>query len=234
MILFYSEQCDGETAYLTDSEAIHCRQALRKNIGDSISLTDGKGLAFEGEITSMSKKRIEVQGLKEIQLSKPRNFKIHIGIAPTKNISRFEWFLEKSTELGIDEITPLLCSRSERKILKPERLTKILISAMKQSLKSELPILHPMVNFQDFISKQKNGHLLIAHLEEEPKLLVHLYAAAEDVVVLIGPEGDFTLDEISAALAVGFKSASLGDYRLRTETAGIAAVQAIHFVNQTK
>jgi 16S rRNA (uracil1498-N3)-methyltransferase len=136
--------------------------------------------------------------------------------------------------LGIDEITPLLCSRSERKIIKPERLEKILISAMKQSLKSTLPVLNPMVKFQDFIQQKEERTSFIAHLEDEPKLLIHRYTPSSDVLILIGPEGDFTLDEISAALEGGFKSVSLGDYRLRTETAGISAVQAIHFVNQGK
>jgi 16S rRNA (uracil1498-N3)-methyltransferase len=232
MILFYSEHCDGKTAYLQDSEAIHCKQALRKNIGDTITLTDGKGAAYSGTIVSMSKRSVEVSSLEPLQLSKPRDYKIHIGIAPTKNISRFEWFLEKATELGIDEVTPLLCSRSERKVIKPERLNKILVSAMKQSLKSNLPTLNPMTKFVDFVKSNTYETHFIAHLEEDPKLLIHQYEPMENACILIGPEGDFTLEEIQFSLTHGYQSVSLGDYRLRTETAAISAVQAIHFANQ--
>lgn len=231
MILFYSEECDGRTARLMGSEAIHCRQALRKNTGDLIHVTDGKGASYLGKITKSGKKEIEVEILNAIEVDKKRAYKIHIGIAPTKNISRFEWFLEKASEFGIDEITPLLCKRSERKILKEERLTKILISAMKQSLKSELPILNPLTKFSDFLGKDFNGQCFIAHLEEDPELLIKSYAQGSDVIILIGPEGDFTPEEIIEAKDQGFKSTSLGDYRLRTETAGISAVQAVHFVN---
>lgn len=232
MILFYSEQCDGKTAYLQDSEAIHCQQTLRKNIGDSITLTDGRGSAYAGTITSMTKKSVEVSNLQPIQLGKARKYKIHIAVAPTKNISRFEWFLEKATELGIDEITPLLCSRSERKVIKPERLNKILLSAMKQSLKVDLPILNPMTTFTDFVTGNTKESSFIAHLEESPKLLTHRYEPRANACILIGPEGDFTLEEIQLALNNGYQSVSLGDYRLRTETAAISAVQAIHFANQ--
>ena len=231
MILFYSDDCDGKMANLIESEAIHCRVALRKNVGDLIFITDGKGNGYEGEITHLGKKKVEVNLLRTIELSKIQDFRVHIAIAPTKNISRFEWFLEKATELGINEITPIRCSRSERKIIKEERLKKILVSAMKQSLKSRIPKLNPLTKFSDFLKQDFNGQFFIAHLEEDPELLIKSYTSGSDVVILIGPEGDFTLEEIAEAKKADFKSVSLGDYRLRTETAGIAAVQCIHFVN---
>jgi len=231
MILFYSEDCDGEHATLVESEAIHCRVALRKNLGDMINITDGRGNGFEGQITKLGKKVVEVQILKTIELSKIQDFHIHVAIAPTKNISRFEWFLEKATELGISEITPILCSRSERKIIKEERLKKILVSAMKQSLKSKMPKLNPLTKLTDFLKQEVLGQCFIAHLEEDPALLIKSYTVGSDVVILIGPEGDFTLEEIAEAKKASYKSVSLGEYRLRTETAGIAAVQSIHFAN---
>ncbi|WP_235299188.1 16S rRNA (uracil(1498)-N(3))-methyltransferase [Portibacter marinus] len=232
MILFYSEECDGQTARLVGSEASHCVQALRRQIGDEVYVTDGLGQCFKGEITAASKKSVDITITEEIILKSPRNYHIHIGIAPTKNNSRFEWFLEKATEFGIDEITPLKCARSERKLVKPDRLSKIILSAMKQSLKTKLPVLNPMVQFQDFVSGQNHDQMYIAHLEEKPELLIHKYKSGKNATILIGPEGDFTSGEINLATSKGAKAVSLGDYRLRTETAGIAAVQLIHFVNQ--
>ncbi len=232
MILFYSKECDGHTAKLVDSEAIHCKQALRKKIGDEVYLTDGLGQCYVGRITNIAKKHVEIDILREHPLSKSRTYKIHIAIAPTKNISRFEWFLEKATEFGVDEITPLLCARSERKIIKPERLEKILVSAMKQSLKARLPKLNPLTSYSNFIQGDCAGSRFIAHLEDQPELLINSYQADHDSIILIGPEGDFTPDEISMGKQAEFASVSLGDYRLRTETAGIAAVQQVHFINQ--
>ena len=233
MILFFAEECDGENAKLLESEALHCKQALRKKEGDVLAITDGKGNAYKAEISSIGKKVVELNILEKIDLGGHRKYHLHVAIAPTKNISRFEWFLEKATELGIDEITPILCQRSERKVIKNERLNKILISAMKQSLKTKAPKLNPLTRLKDFLPQAKTEEKYIAHLEnEDTKLLVHRYNPAKDVTILIGPEGDFSLEEIKSAIAEGFDAVSLGDYRLRTETAGISAVQAIHFCNQ--
>lgn len=232
MFLFYAEEGDGVIYELLESEAIHCGQVLRKEIGDVISFTDGKGNAFQGEIVSKQKKRIGLKVLEEIELQKKRKYKVHIAIAPTKNINRFEWFLEKATELGIDEITPIISEHSERKVIKIDRCQKILISAMKQSLKSTLPQLNQLVKFEKFLKTEVSGQKFIAHLEEGTKDLIKLYQKDEDATILIGPEGDFSQDEINKAKQFDYLSASLGDYRLRTETAGISAVQAIHFVNQ--
>ena len=180
----------------------------------------------------MVKKKVETQIIERIELDVKRDYKIHIAIAPTKNIARFEWFLEKATEFGIDEITPILCERSERKVIKSERLNKILVSAMKQSLKTQLPVLNALKKYGQFVASRIEDQKFIAHLEgDDTKLLIQSYRKSEDVLIMIGPEGDFTNAEISSAKKNGFYSASLGDYRLRTETAGIAAVTAIHFCN---
>jgi 16S rRNA (uracil1498-N3)-methyltransferase len=231
MILFFAEEINGEMAYLVESEAIHCRQALRKNIGDCIYITDGNGHAFEAVITEMGKKRIAAKIISNIILSPSPAYKIHLAIAPTKNISRLEWLLEKATEIGIDEITPLLCERSERKIIKPERLNKILISAMKQSLKSRIPLLNPLIKFDEFVHKHQNVQMFIAHLDDDSNPIVHSYSKEEDVTILIGPEGDFSEREIELAVNAGYRKTSLGDYRLRTETAGLIAIQSIHLLN---
>lgn len=232
MILFYSEECNGRVAKLLGSEAIHCRQALRKQVGDEVYVTDGLGQCYSGEIKNIGKKEIEILISEELRINKPREFNIHIGIAPTKNITRFEWFLEKATEFGVDEITPILCARSERKVIKPERLSKIIISASKQSLKCKFPILNPLTKMSDFVQKDIEADCFIAHLEDKSDLLIRAAKLSTATMILIGPEGDFTPEEIAVAKAADYKSVSLGDYRLRTETAGIAAVQQIHFVNQ--
>ncbi len=231
MILFYASECDGKTAILLDSEAIHCKQALRKNVGDEVFITDGLGKSYLAFIIAMNKKKVDLGIKEEIFLSKKRDYKIHIAIAPTKNIARFEWFLEKATEFGIDEITPILCHRSERKNINEERLEKILVSAMKQSLKNELPVLNPLTKFDQFINNQYLGSKYIAHLEEGTSDLVKKYPKGNNAIILIGPEGDFSPQEIEHAAKQDFVAVSLGDYRLRTETAGISAVQAIHFCN---
>jgi len=164
---------------------------------------------------------------------KPWNYHLHVAIAPTKNIDRFEWFLEKATEIGIDEITPLLCERSERKILKAERLEKIIESAMKQSLKFHLPKLNPLIKFSDFINQDFDSDLYIAHCEEtDKKTLKSMLVPNKNTTILIGPEGDFSTVEIEKAMQQNFVSITLGETRLRTETAGLVATQMVSFINQ--
>lgn len=231
MFLFYSDAKDDQYSWLTESEAIHCRQVLRKQIGDQVYFTDGQGDSFLAEIVVLEKKRVGLRILELVTLHSHRPYRVHIAIAPTKNIARFEWFLEKVTELGINEITPIICQRSERKVIKEDRCEKILISAMKQSIKSNLPKLNPLTKFSDFIKQDFSGSKFIAHLEEGTQELIQSYIPGNDVLILIGPEGDFTPEEIRNAKDKGFHFASLGDYRLRTETAGIVACQAIHFCN---
>ncbi|MFT5892575.1 MAG: 16S rRNA (uracil1498-N3)-methyltransferase, partial [Dokdonia sp.] len=164
----------------------------------------------------------------------PVPYKLHIAIAPTKLNDRFEWFLEKSTEIGITEITPIICDHSERKQIKEERFKKIVQSAMKQSLQAHLPVLHPMTTLKDFIASQPQAHLsCIAHCEEgEKSPLTKELTAAKDILILIGPEGDFSSQEITQAVSKGYKEITLGNSRLRTETAGIVACHSIAFLHQ--
>jgi 16S rRNA (uracil1498-N3)-methyltransferase len=159
-------------------------------------------------------------------------FSPHIAIAPTKNIERLEWFLEKATEIGIKEITPVLCEHSERKIINMERLEKIIVSAMKQSLKTYIPVLNPLTRFTDFVSKPFNGQKFIAHCTEGIRSeLIHSYVKQSESLILIGPEGDFSPKEIEFAKSNGFIEISLGKSRLRTETAGIVACHTINLLN---
>ena len=235
MILFYTENIEGKEAWLEQDEARHCVQVLRKREGDPIVFVDGHGGFYRGVIVETGKKTCKIE-IKERQLDfQRRGFKLHIGIAPTKNITRFEWFLEKATEIGIDEITPLYCQHSERKHIRTDRLNKILISAMKQSIKAYLPLLNEMTDLSTFLTAQasalENG--FIAHCQEGVK--PHLkdnYQAAQNVTILIGPEGDFSEREIGLALEAGFMAVSLGKNRLRTETAGVVACHAIQLMNE--
>ena len=197
-------------------------------------MVDGSGGWHEGIIQTFDKKNVVVTIQKTIPDYGKRNHRLHIGIAPTKNIERFEWFLEKATEIGIDEITPLLCQRSERTIIKLERLQKILVSAMKQTLKAYLPQLHPLTKFNNFV--EESGRLqytkLIGYLDEnQPQHIKNVYQSGKPALVLIGPEGDFTTQEIAFAKTHEFSGISLGNSRLRTETAGVVTCQAINFIN---
>jgi 16S rRNA (uracil1498-N3)-methyltransferase len=161
-----------------------------------------------------------------------RNFRVHVAIAPTKNMERIEWFLEKATEIGIDHINPLLCCFSERKEIKGERLEKVMVSAMKQSLKAYLPQLDPLTRFSDFISQPFEGQKFIAHCDEQHRdVLKQLILPNQQYLILIGPEGDFSPEEISLAIQAGFHPVSLGDSRLRTETAGLVACHTFNLMN---
>lgn len=229
MQLFYAKQIIDGSAFLDENESGHCIRVLRKNMGDVIKFTDGKGKYYEGIITQNNPRQCILKvNSKGEQLHK-HSYKLHIGIAPTKNIDRFEWFVEKAVEIGVDSITPLLCHYSERKKLRLDRLEKIIISAMKQSIKAHLPVLNPLSNYQDFvIAEYPNTLKFIAHLEEsERKELIRTNAGSSNYLILVGPEGDFHMDEINMALVNGFQAVSLGHSRLRTETAGIVACQII-------
>lgn len=161
-----------------------------------------------------------------------RKYKVHLAVAPTKMNDRFEWFLEKATEIGIDEITPIICDHSERKIIKAERFERILQSAMKQSLQCYLPKLNPAITFSEFIKQENEDQLLIAHCEETKKQSLKSVLLPEvNTTILIGPEGDFSTKEIDIALSSGYTPVTLGETRLRTETAAIVAVHSIAFIN---
>lgn len=228
MQLFFTDNIVGNIATFEAEEARHI-QVLRKKIGDVLHFVDGKGGMYQGEIIEVHKKQCLLSILEHQPAYNERKVKLHIAIAPTKNIARLEWFLEKATEIGIDEITPILCDRSERKKIRIDRLGKITLSAMKQSLKAFCPKLNELTDYQDFIKKKNDNLKFIAYCNDEA--LIHLkkeYSTAENVTILIGPEGDFSPKEVQLALDNGYKGISLGKSRLRTETAGIVAC---HIVN---
>lgn len=232
MHVFYAPHIDIQNPVLSVEESQHCTRVLRLKNSDLISLIDGKGGFYKAEIINAKSKEIALK-LLDIQQGSPRKYHLHIAIAPTKNIDRLEWFLEKATEIGISEITPLIAARSERKVLKTERLNKVIVSAMKQSLQAYMPQLNEALSFKDFIQRAEAQVKLIAHCVEDDKQLMPAYVKPGDsVLILIGPEGDFSITEIEQALQNKFKAISLGDSRLRTETAGIAACLEMSLLNR--
>jgi 16S rRNA (uracil1498-N3)-methyltransferase len=235
MQLFYNPDLSEKDSQFTfdKTESRHIVKSLRKKEGDILYITNGKGTLFTVKIVVANDKRCLVTLIATEQQPNSRNYYLHVAIAPTKNNDRLEWFLEKATEIGIDEITPVICSNSERTTLKIERLQKIIQSAMKQSLKCTLPILNAPIKFTEFINQDFDGNIYIAHCEEqEKKSLVKEIKPNQKTTVLIGPEGDFSPKEIEQALAKKFTPVSLGKTRLRTETAGITAVQTAAFINE--
>lgn len=233
MHLFYTPDIQHQIHILSEEESKHCTRVLRLQEGNNLFLTDGKGSFCEAVIKNANPKACVIEIIKRNQEYGKRKFSLSIAIAPTKNIERFEWFLEKATEIGIDEIIPLLCRYSERKEIKPERLEKVIVSAMKQSQKAYKPELSPIQNFKQFIIKPFPGSKFIAHcIDEDKKLLKNLIDPGTNVLVLIGPEGDFSAEEVDMALAEGFIPISLGESRLRTETAGVVACHTVNLVNQ--
>ncbi|MBK7872881.1 MAG: 16S rRNA (uracil(1498)-N(3))-methyltransferase [Saprospiraceae bacterium] len=232
MNLFYTTDIQGEMAILHEEEARHCTQVLRKKISDQIHFVDGKNTFYEGVIIEIGKKDCSIQ-IQQKRAEAPKDYRVHIAIAPTKNIDRLEWFAEKATEIGIDEISLLLCEHSERKNIRLDRLEKILIAAMKQSLKATLPKLNDMIAFDQFIAQTADEQRFIAYLGElsNPHLKYACPPKANSLV-LIGPEGDFSAQEIQNALKTGFKGVSLSNSRLRTETAGLVACHIINFLNE--
>ena len=228
MQLFYLENPENEII-LSPEESKHATKVLRKKEGDVLDFTDGKGNFYKAEITLADSRKCRLQIVSSKQKEKQHNYHLHIAIAPTKNMDRFEWFLEKATEIGIDEITPIICSRSERKVIKTERCNKILLSAMKQSLKFHLPKLNKAISLTDFLKINVDGVKYIAHCEKSNKLELKNEKLEEKTLILIGPEGDFSATEIEMALKNNFKAVSLGTSRLRTETAGIVAVHTINY-----
>lgn len=233
MYLFYSPDINDNIYTLPEEESKHCIKVLRLKIGDTVFLTDGKGNLYETKIHNNHPKRCELVVVDVKKAHGKRDYTIHIAIGPTKNINRFEWFLEKATEIGVDEISPIICEHSERKLVKPERLNKVITAAMKQSLKSYHPVLHETLKFTDFVSKHHSGEKFIAYCDDNYKNhLKDIYQPNNNALVLIGPEGDFSENEITFALKNGFQPVSLGPARLRTETAGIVACHTINLINQ--
>lgn len=231
MQLFFCSDITTGNYTLNEEESKHCIRVLRLKIGDIIYLTDGNGNLHKTELVADHPKRCTVKILETKKEYGKRSFSIHMAVAPTKSIDRYEWFLEKATEIGIDRITPIICEHSERKEVKINRLEKVVISALKQSLKAYLPKLSGIVKLNHFINQPFEGQKFIAYCEGEPQLLKNLYKPQNDVLILIGPEGDFSPDEVEQAMKKGFVPVSLGNSRLRTETAAIAACHAINLLN---
>ncbi|MDD2531040.1 MAG: 16S rRNA (uracil(1498)-N(3))-methyltransferase [Bacteroidales bacterium] len=234
MNLFYSPLFNPLQIFTLDKEeSLHCVKVLRLKEGDFIHITDGNGNLHKAQIIEALPRSCSVKAVESFEEFEKRDYYLHIAIAPTKNTSRIEWFLEKATEIGIDEITPIICENSERAVIKLERLEKILISAMKQSLKAYLPIINPPINFSELISSVNQEKKLIATCNEDGrKLLKDIYSPKENVFVAIGPEGDFSKKEIEEATKYNFHKISLGKERLRTETAGVYISSTIHLLNQ--
>lgn len=232
MHIFYTPELSGNTYTLDESESKHCVRVLRLEQGDEIILVDGRGGFFTAEIADPNPKRCTVNVIKSELNFGLRNFQVHVAIAPTKNIERTEWFLEKATEIGINRITPLLCRHSERKDIKHDRLEKVMISAMKQSLKAYLPQMDELTKFSDLLAQPFEGQKFIAHCDEQHRdLLKNLVVLNQNYLILIGPEGDFSSEEIEMAIRAGYQPVSLGDSRLRTETAGVVACHTFNLLN---
>ena len=235
MYLFYTP--DIETShFLCEEESAHCVRVLRYEKGDEILLTDGRGSTYQARITNPHPRHCEFEVLSQEKQEKTHNIYLHVAIAPTKNIERLEWMVEKCTEIGVDEITPLLCRFSERKNLRNDRLEKIILSAAKQSLTPYLPKLNELTDFDALMQMYGgNEHIdkYIAHCyKEEKRELKDAITKGRDVLILIGPEGDFSQQEVERAIQEGFKPVGLGRSRLRTETAGVVACHTAVLLNE--
>lgn len=231
MHVFYTPDIETKKE-LPEEEAQHCIRVLRLTAGDEITLTDGKGNFYRAEISAATNKRCLVNITEVIYQQPLWPCHLHIALAPTKNMDRNEWFAEKATEIGFDELTFLNCRFSERKVIKTERIEKILVSAIKQSLKARLPLLNGMTDFDKFIEQDFWGQKFIAHCYEgEKPLLKDVLKKGEDALVLIGPEGDFSEEEVKKAIDKGFIPISLGKSRLRTETAALVACHTMNLIN---
>ena len=233
MQLFYNPRLDGSATQFSfgSEESKHIVKVLRKKEGDLLHITNGNGDLYKAEILEANPKACKAE-IRQTQKHHPKMFWLHMAVAPTKMNDRFEWFLEKVTEIGVNEITPIICEHSERKTVKRERMERVIQSAMKQSLRTFLPKLNEAVSFSDFLEQEHRGLRFIAHCEKEEKVeLKRRVAADKDITILIGPEGDFSHLEIQKAYEKGFVSVSLGEARLRTETAAIVACSTVNLIN---
>lgn len=236
MQLFYNADLNPQTTTATfpKDESKHIVKVLRKKEGDTLDFTDGNGNFYKAEIVQSSASKCKVSIL-EVVAQESLPYRLHLAVAPTKLNDRYETFLEKATEIGISEITPIICDHSERKVIKPERYERILQSAMKQSLKAFLPKLNEAIALRDFITQQSQNknERFIAHCEEDKERfsLKQKLKSNTDILILIGPEGDFSPEEIAFACSNGFQPVLLGESRLRTETAAIVAAHSVAFIN---
>jgi 16S rRNA (uracil1498-N3)-methyltransferase len=251
--LFYTPDISGNLYSLNEEESRHCQKVLRLSEGDTVHLTDGRGMLFEARITDFQGRRVTVEVISSQEGFGHRDYYLHMVVAPTKNIDRYEWFLEKATEIGVDEITPLICEHSERRQLRTDRLEKIITSAIKQSLKAYHPKLNEPILLGKFLSSgshapmppnlhapmppshqanSQSANKFIAYITPETPLLQQLYQKGSDATILIGPEGDFSPIEVDTAIRSGYHVISLGNSRLRTETAAVTACHTIDLLNQ--
>ena len=233
MQLFYEEEINGDVFTLDAKESNHLGKVLRKNIGDTVLFTNGKGSLFTCHVEDNNPKKCRLKIVEQL-FTPIDKFHIHLAIAPTKNLDRMEWMLEKITEVGFNEITFIKTAHIERSSIKLDRLHKKLISACKQSFKTWLPIINPIVDYDKFISDSafQTHERFIAYLDQDnDKHLIHQTTPNQSYLVLIGPEGDFSPGEITSAIKNGFKPCSLGKHRLRTETAGLVAVHTLNLLN---
>ena len=234
MQLFYNPTITAATeGFVFDKEeSKHIVKVMRKKQGDILFVTNGLGFLFKTEIVIAMDTKCSVK-MVSFEKSEPLKYYLHLAVAPTKMNDRYEWFLEKATEMGISEITPLICDHSERKFIKTDRFDKIIQSAMKQSLQYYLPKLNEPISFKDFMKTKNEGLNLIAHCEEtDKKSLKDVLKPKENITILIGPEGDFSEKEIKMALENSYIPVSLGNTRLRTETAAVVACHSVVFVNE--
>lgn len=230
-ILFYQPEIPENINYLDPEESRHCIKVLRRKRGDVIDVTDGKGSFYTAIIEDDNPRQCTFR-VTEKREESVRSFHLHMAVAPTKNIDRIEWFVEKAVEIGVDRITFLECRHSERVSLKMERIHKVAISAMKQSLKATLPSLDALTPFNDFVTRQLQADKFICYIDDTaPPHLLHAAAPKKDVCILIGPEGDFSKEELELAIHEEYHKVSLGKSRLRTETAALAACHIINLLN---
>lgn len=233
MNIFYTTNIVGDLLEFEEEEVRHL-QVLRYSPGRMIHAVDGCGTWFEAELLDLGKKRAQARVLTRAQQTQRKPYHLHLAIAPTKNIERLEWFLEKATEIGVDEISLIQCRNSERTQVRVDRLEKVVLSAMKQSLKVFLPKLNPLTPFKTFLTDQATfvGQKCMAWISDPPSpLLQKTYVVGQNVLLLIGPEGDFAPEEVELAIAQNYLPVSLGQSRLRTETAGVVAVHTIELMN---
>ena len=222
----------NNVAILNEEESLHCVKVLRHKVGDIIKVIDGNGTRAIGKIEAAHAKQCAVSLTDKEVVKQSRNYKLHIAIAPTKNIERIEWFVEKAVEIGIDEISFIKCKNSERSVIKDDRLRKVAEAAVKQSQQAFIPKLNTLVDYKEFMKINNSDIKLIAHCEKDKKQHIKQFISLnKSFTVLIGPEGDFTKDEIAAAISNNYLPVALGESRLRTETAGMFACAAFASIN---
>jgi 16S rRNA (uracil1498-N3)-methyltransferase len=233
MQLFYTSDIDGSSATFSRDESGHCLRVLRMRMGDEINFTDGRGNLYEGVINGDNPNMMKVSVIRVTEEYGKRDYRLHAAVSPLKNTDRLEWFIEKAVEMGIDEITPLICSRTEKNRIRRERLEGLIMSAMKQSVKAFLPVLNEPVMIKDFVQKDHAGIKIVAHCNPLPerKPITQVVERGRDTVIMIGPEGDFTPEEVMMAVEAGFLPVHLGNSRLRTETAGVTACCSVYLAN---